>query len=123
MPNLASIVSRFIDTKCLYFAKKTGGDGFGKVTYEAPVEIDVRWEETQQEIVLPDGRTVLSRGYLLLSTELVAGGKVWRGTKAQWVSKFAPDPPTQAEGGQEIIYVKKTPGIRQLPGNVYEAYY
>lgn len=123
MPTLASIINRFADTDILYFAPNEGGDSFGKPNHVRPIALKVRWEEKQQEILLPDGRKVLTMGYVLLSTKLVASAIIWKGTMAQWTQSYAPERPTKAQGGMEIVYVRDTPGIRQLPGNVYEVYF
>lgn len=130
MPNLASIVSRFTDQTILYWEKETLPDGFSKPAFKTPVSLLVRWEDKLQEIVLPDGRKILSRGYILCSTIMVPGSLVWRGTTlgkqdriADWTTQeFYPTIPTVNQGAREVLIVNSTPGMRQLPGNVYEIY-
>lgn len=122
MPSLSSIVRRFTGQDILYW-EHDGDNPSGKPLYKIPVPLKVRWEDKFTEILLDDGRTVLSKGYLLCADFLVKGSIVWKGTLAAWeASSYYPSIPTVNQGGCEVMKTNTTPGITQLPGNVYESY-
>ena len=124
MPSLFNIVSRFTDDDVVYWEKDpTRDDPFGKPMYLPPINRKLRWEDTFIEIIMDDGRKVLAKAYLLSAYSLSTGDIVWKGTLATWqASSIYPLIPKMNQGGYEIIKVNNTPGIAQLPGNVFEAY-
>lgn len=123
MPNLSSIVRRFADQDILYW-EKTGSDSFGQPVYATAQPLRARWEDKQQEIVLPDNRKVISKGYVLLTPRLLVGSLVWWGSLADWQAQpYYPSIPTVNQGARELIMINTTPGIRQLKGEVNEAYF
>lgn len=122
MPSLSNIVRRFTDDNILYW-EKDGDDPFGKPLFKAPVPLKVRWEDKIVEVVTFDGRTVLAKAYILSADELKVGSIIWKGTIASWgASAYYPLMPTVNQGGFEVIVSNITPGIKQLPGKVYESY-
>lgn len=122
MPNLSAVIGRFTDQTVVYWAK-LGPDGYGKPTYDAPIEIPCRWESRQRELVLPDGRLVRTRSYFLLGTAVVVGGVLFLGTleDVQSLPSY-PAMPTDNQGGYEILTVSITPGVGSLRGFVCEGY-
>lgn len=122
MPSLSGILSRFTKDAIVYW-KKTGDDAFSKPIYAIPVQVMVRWEDKQVEIVTADGRKIMSKSYMLLSSEITLGSWVWLGRLTDWqASSFYPSIPTNLQGGREVIKVQRSPGIPQLPGNVFEVF-
>lgn len=122
MPSLFNIVSRFTGQDIVYW-EKNDDNASGKPMYALPINRKARWEDRFTEIILPDGRTVIAMAYILSAYSLVVGSLVWKGTLASWqAAAFYPNIPTVNQGGFEIIKVNTTPGIAQLPGEVYEAY-
>lgn len=123
MPNLASIVRRVFLHQTLVYWAKLDSDTYGKPTvYATPVELSCRWEDKQQEIITPDGRKVLSKGYLLMVDKLVVGSLVFLGTltDVEALPTF-PTPPTVLQGGREVLLVKTTPDLNNH-SNIYENY-
>jgi hypothetical protein len=77
------IISRFTKfDKCVYWAPGNGGkqDRYGKYVYDvAPVEIDCRWSEKIEQIVLPGGENYSSTITVYVDLDLVLGGILWHG--------------------------------------------
>jgi hypothetical protein len=121
MPSLTSVINRFANQQMVYW-QKTGSDSYGKPAYASPVQVPVRWEDRINESIMPDGRRVLYRNYILIATPLVVGSWVFLGTlqDLQNIPGY-PNPPTNNQGGREIKEVNITPDIK-AQSYVYEAY-
>lgn len=115
----------------MLYWQKTGSDGFGKPIYldpTAPITLSCRWEDKQQELLLPDGRKVRSCGYLLMADNGVVGSLVFRGSNlgaspmADWQAlPNYPAIPTVTQGTREVLLVKTTPAAtRTDPSSVFE---
>lgn len=124
MSTLAAIMlKRAMKQRVVYWAK-AGSDPWGKSVYtqDSPIELPCRWEDKQQEIILPDGRKVQSRGYLLLVDNLLMGSLVLLGTLTVWQAlPTYPEPPTVLQGGREVILVRTTPEYNNR-SVLYQAY-
>ncbi len=129
MPSLASVIARFTNQRMVYW-EKSGSDSYSKPAYKPGVEIAVRWEDVQNEVLTPDGRKVVSMGYILLAVPVLVGSLVLLGPRpatagtalAAWYKlKSYPGVPTVGEGAREIIKVNGTPDIKAV-SDVYEAY-
>jgi hypothetical protein len=125
MPSIVNVVRRFTKQNMLYW-QKTGSDQFGKPVYALPVTLPVRWEDKQQEVILPDGRKVWSRAYLLLTTPTTVGSLVFLGggvnPMADWQAQPTyPQLPTTLQGSREVILLQSTPDLK-AEGQVYEAH-
>ena len=113
----------------MLYWQKSGSDSFGKPIYADPtnpVVMAVRWEDKQQEIITADGRKVMTKGYLLLASNVAVGSLVFLGggkdPKTDWTNlPTYPNVPTVLQGGREILLVNATPDIKNQ-GTIYEAY-
>lgn len=120
------ILKKFQKQKLLYWPK-TGNDSFGKPIFGDVQQLPCRWEGKEQEILLPDGRKVLSHGYLLMGVVLVPGSWVFLGsgltpmTDWQAMAGQYPNLPTKAQGGREVLVCKDTPDLKNQD-HLYEAY-
>jgi hypothetical protein len=72
--NLASA----LPTKAVYWAPN-GQDRFGKRVFVAPVSIDVRWQDKQEEFVDQEGRVQRSRSIIYSTTSIIDGGYLYKG--------------------------------------------
>jgi hypothetical protein len=54
-----SLITRMRKQKAVYWARN-GVDAEGRPTYAAPAEIACRWEDTQEDFVTADGKTLRS---------------------------------------------------------------
>lgn len=130
MPSLPAVVNRYFLNQTLAYWQKIGSDPTGKPVYGQPVQLNCRWEDRQQEIITADGRRVMSKGYLLLTTYLAPGSLVYLNSTAngaladyQALVPTYPVPPTVLQGGREVLMTKSTPeAVRKPPGFIYETY-
>lgn len=126
MPSITNVVRRFTKQKLVYW-QKTGSDKYGKPAYASPVEYDCRWEDKQTEVMLDDGRKVLSKGYILLTVPILVGSWVFLGAMTDWQALSSatlptrPLVPTVGQGGREVILLKSTPDLKAF-STVYEAF-
>ena len=111
----------------VYWARN-GNDGFGKPAYLPPVNVQIRWEDKLQEILLADGRKVIAKAYILSTTELVPGSLVLlaplqTADSLVWyqTQPFYPGYPTFNQGGRELLKVNTTPDIRAV-SVIFESY-
>lgn len=120
MASIKAVLRRFTKQKLVYW-RKIGSNDFGRPVYAEPVELDCRWEDKQQEVVMPDGRKIMSRGYVLIGDPLLAGSLVFLGTLVDWQqSEGYPAPPGVVQGGREVLLLKQTPDIKARD-SIYEA--
>ena len=121
MPSITSVVRRFTNQILVYWPKIDSGLG-GRPEFGDPYEIACRWEDVQKEIILPDGRIVLSKGYLLLANPVAVGGLVFLGKLSDWAAMPTyPAIPTVNQGVREVIKFNSTPDLK-AQGFVNEAF-
>ena len=115
---------KFLNETVVWWPKTGQSDAYGKPHYGSPAELKCRREDRQVEVVLPDGRTVLARGYLFLVSEVFVGDLVFDGTMADWQAlPNYPAIPSMNQGNFEILKVDAIPGpTKRTRGTVYEAY-
>ena len=58
-------------------------DGFGGFTYDAAVQIKVRWEDTQEKFFTPAGEEKISRSLVYTGQDVAVGAMLALGTKAE----------------------------------------
>jgi hypothetical protein len=129
MATLARVMQKLALKQTMLYWEKTGSDTFGKPSYTpdnpmppGPVSLACRWEDKQQEIILPDNRKVLSKGYLLLLQDLKVGSLVFLGTLTNWQAlPTYPKVPTVNQGGREVLLVRTTPDLLERC-ILYQAY-
>jgi hypothetical protein len=113
---------------------KIDSDSHGRPSFGNPTDtvqiIPCRWEDKQQEIILPDKRKVMARGYLLLGftsggvqlPRPTVGGLVFLGTLADWQAQPTyPKIPTVTQGAREILMVETTPDLQAVE-SLYEVW-
>ena len=84
-------------------------DEFGKPTWKEPIEIDLRWEDAEEEIINPNGERVMSRAQLIVDRDLTIKGVLWLGELDDIGSS---DNPKSNDGAWEIIQYLKTPDFK-----------
>ena len=105
----------------------TGSDPSGKPVRGEPIVLPCRWEDKQQEILLPDKRKVLSMGYLLMAQALIPGSWVFLGggldPMADWqaMQGIYPQPPPNSKGGREVLKCNDTPDLKNQD-HLFEVY-
>lgn len=82
MGRIANVVKRFTAQKCVYWGNPVDNRK-GGWTYDAPAEIDCRWDEKQEFIVGFDGNKYSSQATILVNIDLDRQGYMWLGTLAE----------------------------------------
>lgn len=97
----------------LVYWQRTNPGGSGAPSYKQPVEIKCRWEERQEEVLMADGRRVISNAHVMLSEEITVGSILMEGRLADWraLSTY-PRVPTKSQGGYEVFKSGHTPDIK-----------
>jgi hypothetical protein len=137
MPFVRKIVKKFAKQTLTYWPKVDSGPD-GKPVYGVPVQIICRWEDKEQEIVLPDSRTIRARAYIIMAgvsgsppevsgkmvdvatgdlvnvtTPIVSGSLMLLGLITDWQAlPTYPKVPTVNQGAREIIKVNLTPDLK-----------
>ena len=92
-------------------SEETGGrdfDDYGQPLYADAVEIDCRWDDVTEEIILADGTRDLSQAIIIVDREVNVRGVLWLG---ELVDVEDEDVPKNNEGAFEIKRVYKNPDI------------
>jgi len=108
----------FVDWPCqqkaVYWglgSEETGGrdyDDYGKPLYSQAAEIDCRWDDSTEEILMADGTRDLSQAQVMVASEVNVRGVLWLGLLVDVVDL---DDPKNNEGAYEIRRVDKNPDI------------
>ena len=102
------VAQRAMKQAAVYWAVR-GLDDFGRPTYEYPIEIDCRWEDTVEEFVTPEGDQEVSKAKLIVDRDLVLKGVVFLGELDSTVDV---DDPKANDGAWEIRSVLQTPDFK-----------
>lgn len=91
-------------------------DGFGGFSWDAPVELSVRWEERTRQFLSSDGILSVSRAVIYLGQDVENDGVLWQGRLTDLSTAEKADPRT-VSGAQGIRRFDKIP---ELDGSDYE---
>lgn len=115
-------IEKFIQKVCVQTAVYWGNpqpDGYGGITFDAPVEIGCRWEDKTQIIVNNQGKEMISKAEVLVTQDLDVQGRLYLGS----ISELESDPvPMEVEGAFEIKAFNKIPMIRKTDVFVRKVY-
>lgn len=87
----------------------TGDDGFGGLTFGAPVQVSVRWEDIQEDFLNPQGEIQLSKAvvYCPRGTAVKVKDYVLQGTSVE-------TDPTTVQDAELVRQVLKSPDLRAV---------
>ena len=88
-------------------------DGYGGFTWEEPVEIDCRWEESTKVLLTAKGEEQTSRAEVQVMQDVDENGILYLGTLAD-LDSGQEDDPTTIEGAYRILRFDKIPTIDGL---------
>lgn len=100
--------------KAVYWApgsEETGGtdyDDYGKPLYSSPVEIDCRWDDITEEIVMSDGSRDLSRAQVIVDRVVKIRGVLWLGNLVDVTDS---NDPKNNDDAYEIRRVDQNPDV------------
>lgn len=81
-----------------------GYDNYGEVKVLDPVEIDVRWEDTHNETVDPNGNVVAKTAQVVVNQDIAIGSILWKGELA--------DLPSPVTNLHQVIGKTETPDLK-----------
>jgi len=89
--------------KATYWPSGTTYTDTGQLKVQAAIEIDVRWEDRQQEALDGDGNTIRVDAVVVVDRNIAVGSMMWLGEKADW-----------ADGEQlnEVVSFDKVPNLK-----------
>jgi hypothetical protein len=103
-----------LDQKALYWEFTEDSDEYGQPVVSAtPLELDVRWEYTQRQMVDPFGKLVAIDAMVVADRKLKVDSKMWLGELSEWLGVRT------GSGGEEpdsVMYVKTYNRIPDLKG-------
>lgn len=65
--------------KAIYWAA-SGKNRYGKITVASPIDLDVRWEYVNREIVGPQGEVVRVDAVVVVDRVILDGSIMWKGS-------------------------------------------
>lgn len=108
----------FVDWPCVQKAvywppgsEETGGvdyDDYGQPQYAQAVEIDCRWDDMVEEIIMADGEKGISRAQVIVDQDISVRGVLWLGELADVDDLVNPK---NNDGAFEIKQKAKNPDI------------
>jgi len=85
-------------------------DGYGGYTFADPVEIDCRWEDTNEVIRNSQGKEVVSKSKVFVGQDVDIGGYLFLGEIDDLISSV--EIPSEEPAAMEIIAFDKVPDMR-----------
>ncbi len=109
-----SIYTKPLKQNIIYWPK-VGNNTYGKPAYGPPQPLRGRWDVMDQNIITADGRTVVSKAQLMLSADVLPESILFLVDLDPFPDPLPPTPPTQIDGGQEVLSFQKLRNIKQNP--------
>lgn len=115
-------ILRFIESVCVQKAVYWTGDrdGFGGFDWNAPEEVNVRWDDQTELVTDSEGKEIVSRAQIMTPGELEKGGRLWLG-ELEDLTQDEKDDPLKVES-YEIKRVDKNPLFKSKDEFVYTVY-
>ena len=86
--------------------------------YDDPIDLKVRWEDEQQEIILSDDSKATSKARIMCDQPVELGGVLFLGDTSELTDL---DDPFNNDKAWKIIKIETTPNVRAKKA-LYEAY-
>lgn len=122
---MADPLINFISSVCVQTAVYWGNpasDGYGKLTFDTPIEISCRWDHKTRVLVNTAGKEVVSRAEVLVTQELDEEGFLFLGSLDDLPQRHATSDPMKVSGAYEIKVFTKNPLFQSTREFVYMAY-
>lgn len=102
------LLTRILKQTAVYWAPSGFGPD-GQPTYDTPIEIKCRWEDTHEVFVDSQGNDVVSNSMVYVGQDLKVQGQLWLGDMDHLTSQTDP---TENEGAYAIRKFEKIPDLR-----------
>jgi len=103
-PSRSSNFTRNLKQTATYWGNPVS-DGYGGRNFDAPVEIDVRWEDKQELFTDTSGQEKLSRAVVFVGEDVQVGGYLFLGSSSA-------GNPLDVSGAYEIKQFSKIPDLK-----------
>jgi hypothetical protein len=104
----------------VYWGSPTN-DGYGGITYDDPVEISVRWENTTKLITIADGQQYTCLAEVIVNQDVDVNGYLYLGVLDDLTESEQSDPKS-VEGAYRIKRFDKIPMIKKTDEFVRKVY-
>lgn len=118
--SISKVVQKFCVQTAVYWGTPVA-DGYGKMTFAAPVEIACRWENTTKLITAYNGKQIACTAIILLTQDVVVQGMLYLGTLDDLDSAQEADP-YSVSGAYEIKRFDKVPAVKSTTEFVRKAF-
>jgi hypothetical protein len=109
---IEKVVKKFAVQTAMYWANPVN-DGDGNKTYDAPVDILVRWDDKTQVVINSSGKEKVSKAEILTNEEMQELEFLYLGALADFPSGQDLSNPKTIEGSYQIIVKSKIPFVRK----------
>jgi hypothetical protein len=105
-----SIITKMRKQTAIYWPPSLSKfDAYGQPLSDPPVEISCRWEDVQEEILDPQGTSVVSKAKVYVDRDVELGGVLMLGELSEITD---PSNPKANEGAWEIIKFERMPTLK-----------
>lgn len=105
-----SFITRNHNQTIVYWANPVA-DGRGGHTFDAPVEVQGKWEDSQKRVIDADGNESLSESVIYVGQDMEAGEWVFLGALADIPSSEDDTNPGDVTGSRQIVRFNKIPNM------------
>ena len=110
MSTIADHISDICNQTVVYWDSPQN-DGFGRMTYGAPVEVNCFWVDEQETMIDNDGKEWVTKAKVFVLQDLDEQGVLWLGTLSSLSDDEKTDPKANLQKTQEIKRFVKTPSF------------
>ena len=110
MSTIADHISDICNQTVVYWDSPQN-DGFGRMTYGAPVEVNCFWVDEQETMIDNDGKEWVTKAKVFVLQDLDEQGVLWLGTLSSLSDDEKIDPKANLQKTQEIKRFIKTPSL------------
>lgn len=103
-----SVIKKMRKQRAVWWQRKPKPDRFGKFSFEEPVEISCRWDDTTEEFIDPQGETQASRSVVYVDRIISVGDRLMRGE----MDSNTPDNPLAIQDAFEVKRFDQNPNFR-----------
>jgi hypothetical protein len=97
--------------------RAAGTDRYGRPTFEAPTEINCRWDDQEQVLRGPQGVTLTFNGAVYVDRQMAIGDRLKKGA----MESTTPDDPTEDKDAIAVQRFDATPDMKGR-ASIYRAY-
>ena len=110
MSTIADHISDICNQTAVYWDSPQN-DGFGRMIYGAPVEVNCFWVDEQETMIDNDGKEWVTKAKVFVLQDLDEQGVLWLGTLSSLSDDEKTDPKANLQKTQEIKRFIKTPSF------------